>query len=127
MPKLDAGLAGLFTGLESKGLLESTAVYVTGEFGRTPKINDSSSEGGRDHYPRCMFMLMGGGGVKGGQVLGESDEKAAAPKHEGFKPEDVAASFLHALGIDHQKEYHTSIGRPVHVVRDGNVINDLFA
>ena len=126
LPKLDAGLSGLFVGLEQKGLLDSTTVYVTGEFGRTPKINTRSAEGGRDHYPRCMFMMMGGGGVKGGQVLGESDEKAAGPKHEGFKPEDVAASFFHSLGIDHQKEFQTSIGRPVHIVRDGTVIPQLF-
>lgn len=127
LPKLDAGLAGLFHGLQQKGLLESTSVYVTGEFGRTPKINSRSAEGGRDHYPRCMFMLMGGGGVRGGQVIGESDAKGAAPKHEGIKPEDVAASFYHSLGINHLKEYHTSIGRPVHIVRDGTVLKQLFS
>ena len=127
LPKLDGGLAGIFAGLEQKGLLDSTTVYVTGEFGRTPKINTRSAEGGRDHYPRCMFMMMGGGGVKGGQVLGASDAKAAGPLHEGFKPEDVAASFFHSLGIDHQKEFQTSIGRPVHIVRDGSVIPELFS
>jgi len=126
LPKLDSGLAGLFNGLQQKGLLESTAVYVTGEFGRTPKINASSPEGGRDHYPRCMFMLMGGGGVRGGQILGESDASGAGPKHEGIKPEDVAASFYHALGIDCHKEYQTSVGRPVQIVRDGQVIEGLF-
>ena len=126
LPKLDAGLAGLFVGLEQKGLLESTTVYVTGEFGRTPKINTRSADGGRDHYPRCMFMLMGGGGIRGGQVIGESDAKAAGPKNDGIKPEDVAASFYHSLGINHRHEYHTSVGRPVHIVRDGNVIDRLF-
>lgn len=126
LPKLDAGLSGLFTGLARKGLLDSTCVYVTGEFGRTPKINTRSAEGGRDHYPRCMFMLMGGGGVRGGQVIGQSDDSAAGPLHEGIQPEDVAASFLHSIGIDHLKEYHTSIGRPVHIVRDGTVIPELF-
>src|SRR6185436_2825912 len=61
LPVLDEGLAALFTGLEAKGLLSTTAVFVTGEFGRTPKINTRSAEGGRDHYPRCMFMLQAGG------------------------------------------------------------------
>ena len=56
-----------------------------------------------------------------------SDAKAAGPLHEGFKPEDVAASFFHSLGIDHQKEFHTSIGRPIHIVRDGSVIPELFS
>ena len=90
LPKLDEGLSGLLIGLEQRGLLESTAVYVTGEFGRTPKINSRSAEGGRDHYPRCMFMLMAGGGVRGGQVIGESDDTAAGPRHEAIKPDDVA-------------------------------------
>ena len=126
LPKLDAGLSGLFNGLAEKGLLETTTVYVSGEFGRTPKINAKSAEGGRDHYPRCMFMLMGGGPVNGGQVIGQSDEKAAGPKNDLIKPEDVAATFYRTLGIDHRKEYQTSIGRPISVVRDGNLLNDLI-
>jgi uncharacterized protein (DUF1501 family) len=127
LPPLDEGLAALFTGLAEKGLLESTVVYITGEFGRTPKINKRSPTGGRDHYPRCMFMLMAGGGIQGGRVLGESDDKATLPAAEGFSPDDVAASFYHGLGIDHQKEYHTDSGRPVMIVRNGTVIRDLFA
>jgi len=126
LPKLDAGLSGLLAGLEQRGLLESTAVLVTGEFGRTPKINERSAEGGRDHYPRCMFMLMAGGGVRGGQVIGESDQKAAAPKHDGFSPDDVAATFYHNLGIDPALEYESSTGRPITLVRDGRVIQELF-
>lgn len=125
LPPLDESLSALFVGLEARGLLESTIVYVTGEFGRTPKIN--TERNGRDHYPRNMFMLMAGGGVKGGQVLGESDEKGTMPKNDGFSPDDVAASFYHALGINHEQEYHTNTGRPVMIVRDGKVIPALFA
>ncbi|MDA8744200.1 DUF1501 domain-containing protein [Rubripirellula amarantea] len=127
LPAFDEGLSALFAGLEMRGLLESTAVYVTGEFGRTPKINDRSTEGGRDHYPRCMFMLMAGGGVRGGQVIGESDDTAAGPRHEAIKPDDVAASFYANLGIDPKSEYQTSTGRPITLVRDGEVIPELFA
>ena len=127
LPKLDAGLSGLLTGLEQRGLLESTAVYVTGEFGRTPKINTRTAEGGRDHYPRCMFMLMAGGAVRGGQVIGESDDTAAGPRHEGISPDDVAASFYYNLGIDPTMEYDTSTGRPITLVRDGNIIQELFS
>ena len=122
LPTLDGGLAALFLGLEQKGLLASTAVMVTGEFGRTPKIN---ARAGRDHYPRAMFMLMAGGGIKGGQVVGESDEKGAGPKAEGIRPDDVAATLYHCLGIDHRKEYRTSTGRPVMIVRDGEPIRAL--
>ncbi len=127
LPKLDSGLSALYVGLEQRGLLSSTSVMCTGEFGRTPKINDRSAEGGRDHYPRCMFMLMAGGGMKGGQVIGESDEDGAGPKHEAIRPDDVAASFYHSLGIDPKMEYHTETGRPITLVRDGNVIPQLFA
>jgi hypothetical protein len=127
LPPLDTGLSALLTGLAQKGLLESTVVFVTGEFGRTPKINARSAEGGRDHYPRCMFMLLAGGGIRGGQVLGESDETASAPKNEGFSPDQVAATFYRALGIDHTKEYHTNSGRPIMIVRDGTIIDKLLA
>ena len=126
LPRLDAGLTGLLVGLQQKGLLESTAIYVTGEFGRTPKINERSTEGGRDHYPRCMFMLLAGGGLKTGQVVGESDAKAAGPKHDPIHPEDVAATFYHALGINPAKEYDTATGRPISVVRDGKLIQPLL-
>ncbi len=125
LPPFDQSLAALLNGLEQKGLLESTAVFVTGEFGRTPKINTERI--GRDHYPRCMFMLMAGGGVQGGRVLGESNENGTLPAADGWSPDDVAASFYHALGIDHTKEYRTTTGRPVMIVRDGHVIDGLFA
>ncbi|MCH8047686.1 MAG: DUF1501 domain-containing protein, partial [Planctomycetes bacterium] len=128
LPKIDEGLSALFNGLEEKGLLETTTVFVTGEFGRTPKINSRSTPGGRDHYPRCMFMLMAGGGIRGGQVVGKSDKKATLPADgEGFSPDDVAASFYHSLGINHKKEYHTDTGRPVMIVRNGSVIEQLFS
>ncbi|MDZ4687151.1 MAG: DUF1501 domain-containing protein [Planctomycetaceae bacterium] len=127
LPPFDAGFAGLLNGLEQKGLLESTAVFVTGEFGRTPKINSRGPAVGRDHYARSMFMLMAGGSIKGGQVVGESDDKGLGPVNHEWSPADVAASFFHNLGIDHRKEYHTNTGRPVMIVRDGSVIPELFA
>jgi hypothetical protein len=127
LPELDAGLSALFCGLEQKGLLSSTAVLTTGEFGRTPKINTRSAEGGRDHYPRCMFMLAAGGRFRGGQVVGASDETASGPANEAISPDDVAASFYHNLGIDPQQEFATETGRPITLVRDGKVIDALFA
>ena len=121
-PQLDAGLSGLFLALAVKGLLDSTSVFVSGEFGRTPKINQ---RGGRDHYPRAMFCLLAGGGIKGGQVIGESDAKGEGPKDRVITPDDVAATFYKTLGIDHTKEYHTPSGRPVMIVRYGKVLNEL--
>jgi len=123
LPNLDDGLAGLFQALEAKGLLETTAVFVTGEFGRTPKINQ---RGGRDHYPRAMFCLLAGGGMEGGQVIGASDAKGEGPRDRVISPDDVAATFYHTLGIDHTKEYHTPTGRPVMIVRHGQPIPELL-
>lgn len=124
LPNFDSGMAGLFRALEAKGLLASTSVFATGEFGRTPKVNPRA---GRDHYPRSMFCLLGGGGIKGGQVVGESDAKAEQPKDKAITPDDVAATFYTALGINPTKEYRTPGGRPVMIVRYGNVIKELLA
>ncbi len=123
LPGLDSGLSGLFTTLLEKGLLDSTSIFVTGEFGRTPKVNE---RGGRDHYPRNMFCLLAGGGMRGGQVVGESDALGEGPASKGITPDDVAASFYHSLGIDVTKEYHTPSGRPVMIVRNGRPIRQLF-
>jgi uncharacterized protein (DUF1501 family) len=122
LPPLDAGVSGLLNALAAKGMLESTSVFVTGEFGRTPKINQRT---GRDHYPRAMFCLLAGGGIKGGQVVGESDAKGEGPKDRAITPDDVAATFYHTLGIDHRHEFNTPTGRPVMITRYGNVIRDL--
>jgi hypothetical protein len=126
LPPLDEGLSGLFGGLAEKGLLDTTSVFVTGEFGRTPKINTRSAEGGRDHYPRCMFMLMGGGGMRGGQVVGKSDDKAVGPADRVITPDNAAATFYQSMGIDYRMEYQSSIGRPITIVRDGSAISELI-
>ncbi len=123
LPTFDQGFSALLETLEERGLLASTAVLATGEFGRTPKVN---GEAGRDHWARAMCCVLAGGAVRGGQVLGASDEKAAEPAAKGFAPDDVAATFYHLLGIDHRKEYQTAAGRPITLVRDGNVIEGLL-
>jgi len=124
LPQFDQGLAALLAQLDSRGRLDSTTVLVTGEFGRTPKINPRA---GRDHWPRAFSVLMAGGGVRGGQVIGASDEKGMGPADQPITPDAVAASFYRSLGVDHQKEYHTNTGRPVMIVRHGEVISDLFS
>lgn len=124
LPPLDQGLAALFQTLAQRGLLETTSILVTGEFGRTPKINDKA---GRDHWPRSMFMLLAGGAFRTGQIAGESDENGMGPVGEPITPEQVAATFYRSLGIDHRHEYHTSTGRPVMIVREGSVLPQLLA
>jgi hypothetical protein len=123
LPQLDQGLAALLATLKHRGLLDSTAILVVGEFGRTPKVNERA---GRDHWPRAMCALLAGGGIRSAQVVGESDEHGMGPLDEGFTPDQLAASFYHALGIDFRKEYHTSTGRPVMIVREGALLPGLF-
>ncbi len=124
LPPFDKGLAGLFDRLKERGLFESTAIMVAGEFGRTPQIN---GQGGRDHWARAMFALMAGGDIRGGQVIGETDAKAAEPKNESVSPEDLASSFFRNIGIDSKMEFQANVGRPITLVRDGNPIEQLFS
>lgn len=124
LPQLDEAVSALLVTLAERGLLRKTVVIVLGEFGRTPKVNQRA---GRDHWPRAMFVLLAGGPFGGGKVVGASDEKGQGPAERAISPDDIAASLYHALGIDHTKEYHTPTGRPVMIVRYGNVIPELFA
>ncbi|MGB0582646.1 MAG: DUF1501 domain-containing protein, partial [Limisphaerales bacterium] len=122
LPSFDRSFAAFLRTLEDKGLRESTAVMVTGEFGRTPKVNTTA---GRDHWPRAMFSLMTGGEVNCGQVLGASDEKGTGPAAGGWSPDDLAASFYQNIGIDPQTEFHSRTGRPITLIRDGKPIPGL--
>jgi uncharacterized protein (DUF1501 family) len=124
LPTWDAGVAALLEDLHRQGLLESTVVWCTGEFGRTPKINNTNA--GRDHWPRAMSMIFAGAGIRGGQVIGKTDRTASEPVEAALAAEDAAASFYHALGIDHHKEYRTPDGRPVYLVREGKPIKALW-
>jgi uncharacterized protein (DUF1501 family) len=95
-PMFDAAYSALLEDLHQRGLLDRTLVVATGEFGRTPWINPA---GGRDHWPQCWTMLFAGGGVRGGQVIGESDAIAAAPKNRPVALAEVNATIDRALGI----------------------------
>jgi len=122
LPMLDRGLSALLLDLEQRGLLDETVVFVTGEFGRTPRVN---KDAGRDHWPHAFSMLFAGGGVKGGQVIGKTDATAAQVSERPVTPEDAAATLYRLLGIDAKKEYQTPSGRPVALVRDGKAMAEL--
>lgn len=124
IPPLDSAITGTVTALKAKGLLERTLVVIMGEFGRTPKINQNR---GRDHYPRANWSLMTGGGVRPGQLIGATDKGGVSPTdNTDLHPDDIAASILHALGIDHHTEYFTKTNRPVSLIPNGRVISELF-
>jgi len=95
-PSFDNAFSRLLTNLEESGLLDSTLVVATGEFGRTPKLN---SNGGRDHWAGCWSALVAGGGVKGGQVIGRSDRTGTEPADRPVSPQELVASIFHALSI----------------------------
>jgi uncharacterized protein (DUF1501 family) len=123
LPWLDAGVATLFRDLADHGLLDRTLVLVTGEFGRTPRVNKNA---GRDHWGPAFSLLLGGGGVQGGRVLGTSDARAEKPATDPYGPEDLAATLCRLLGINPEEEFHTPDGRPVKIVNNGRVILDLI-
>jgi len=123
LPALDAGMSTLFRDLHDRGMLDSTLVVVTGEFGRTPRINRNA---GRDHWGPAFTVALGGGGVHGGRVIGASDARAERPANTPHGPEDLAATMYHLLGIDPNAEFHTPEGRPVRVVNNGRVIESLL-
>jgi uncharacterized protein (DUF1501 family) len=124
LPPVDAGFSTLLKDLEDRGLLKDTLVLWMGEFGRTPRVNRN---GGRDHYPRCQSVVFAGGGVKGGQAVGKSDDTASAPAERPVKPEDMAATIYHLLGIDAHKMYESNTGRPIRINEGGEVIKELVA
>jgi uncharacterized protein (DUF1501 family) len=119
---LDQALAALISDLDQRGLLATTLVVCMGEFGRTPQINPLA---GRDHWPQTSCALLAGAGVPGGQVIGETDEKGAAPKSRPVSPQDIATTLYAKLGIDCEKMYVTPQDRPVKIVDGGTRIKEL--
>ena len=116
-------MSTLFRDLSDRGLLEKTMVIVTGEFGRTPRINKNA---GRDHWGPGFTVAMGGGGIKGGHVVGTSDARAERPAENPYGPEDLAVTLHHLLGINPKDEFHTAEGRPVPIAGDGRLIRELI-
>ena len=112
VPPLDRALSTLLADLEARGLFESTIVLVMGEFGRTPNINPGR---GRDHWGHCWSLVLGGGGIKGGQVVGASDERGAYVAERLVTIGDLFATVYKALGIDWTKTYTGPGGRPIYI------------
>jgi uncharacterized protein (DUF1501 family) len=107
--------------LSERGLLDTTLVILSGEFGRTPEINVN---GGRDHWPNCFSVVLAGAGVPGGSVYGESDSDGMFVKENPVQVPDFTATLFHKLGIDYTKEYHTGLGRPIRI-SDGKPLSFL--
>ena len=110
LPMTDQTLPTFLTDMDERGLLEDTLVVWMGEFGRTPRINGNVS---RDHWPQCYTALLAGAGVKRGYVHGASDKNGAYPADDPVRPDDLAATMFHLLGIDPETEVRGLGGRPV--------------
>ena len=124
-PMFDNAYSSLLEDLSRIGLLDTTLVLATGEFGRTPRINPA---GGRDHWPQCWTVVMAGGGVKGGQVVGASDSISGAPQDRPVTPAHLAATVYKCLGIPIDTELKTPQGRIVRLVDHGfDPIDELFS
>jgi len=126
LPPLDQGFAALLEDLDSRGLLDETLVILTGEFGRNPKIGtEGGVNPGRDHWSPCFTSVFAGGGVRGGQYIGASDQNGAYPATRPITPNDFGATVYQSLGINSDFEVFDRLQRPIQLVK-GEVIPGLF-
>lgn len=117
LPEMDRGMATLFEDLGQRGLLDSTIVWWTGEFGRTPKIQwQAPWNGGRGHYGKCFSSVLAGGGFKGGHVVGSSCEKGLEVAERPVYPEDMIGSLYTQMGIDPEGKLPNSRGLDIKVM-----------
>jgi hypothetical protein len=134
LPKLDLAISGLFTDLAQRGLMGKVLVVVCGEFSRTPRMNDGGNGGpprsmgtpGRDHWGNAMFCVLGGGGLKGGQIVGSTDRLGERPKDRPLTPGDIHQTIYHVLGVDPKTQFLDHSGRPIPAVDGGEPIRELI-
>ena len=120
---LDRALGNLLQDLSDRGLLDETLVVLTTEFGRTPVINYNA---GRDHHPAVFSAALAGGGIKGGQFYGSSDDEGHSVDEDGVLPADLNATIASALGLPLNKVITSPTGRPFKVAHDGDPITKLL-
>lgn len=134
LPMVDQALYGLFTDLSERNLAEKTLVVVCGEFSRTPRMNDGGNGGapgsmgtpGRDHWGNAMFCVLGGGGVKGGQIVGATNRLGEYPAARPITCGDIHATIYQVLGVDPSVSFLNHAGRPVPAIDRGDVIAELI-
>lgn len=121
-PEIDQAVSALVEDLDQRGLMDNVLLVVSGEFGRTPKINGS---GGRDHWAPLSTLALAGGGLKMGQVVGESAEKADVPKTTPITPQDLMATVFKVLDLDQRIQFTNQAGRPTYMIETGKPIAEL--
>jgi hypothetical protein len=121
-PMLDAGLSGLLTDMDERGLLDETLVVCIGEFGRSPQrgvstSGNNNSDDGRDHWPYCYTAVVAGAGIKRGHIHGESDATGSAPIAQPVHPIELLATVYHAMGIDPNTIVYNHLNQPRELVK----------
>jgi len=119
---LDQGMSALLDDLSGRGLLDSTLVLWMGDFGRTPRINE---KGGRDHFPACSSVLLAGGGIRGGQVIGSTDQNGAEVRDRPITVPDLYRTVAQVLDVNADKQRVAPSGRPIKTVNGGKLIEGL--
>ena len=122
-PALDHAIAAFVSDVAARGLTEKVLLVISGEFGRTPRINRNA---GRDHWAPLSTLALSGGSFRMGQVIGESMSKADVPKTSPIRPQDLMASIFHHLGLDPKTQFVNQAGRPVFVLEQGQAIAELI-
>ncbi|REK34939.1 MAG: DUF1501 domain-containing protein [Planctomycetota bacterium] len=125
--EVDEGVSALLTDLKQRGMLEKTLVVVLGEFGRTPKINQSTPNVGRDHFARNFNLLMAGGGIKGGVCVGTTSSDGMEIDDRPVEVDDFFHTMCRCMGIDADKELITPEGRPLRIVDAGAPVEELLS
>ena len=121
-PQLDQAVAAFVQDLNERGENENIMLVISGEFGRTPRVDKNA---GRDHWSNLSTLALAGGGLKVGQVVGESNSKVERPKSAPITPQDLMATVFHVLGIDRNLHYYNQAGRPTPMIEEGKPISEL--
>lgn len=124
-PFLDQGLSALIEDVYLRGLDRKVLIVAAGEFGRTPRLVQSSGLIGRDHWPDAQSVLISGGGLRMGQVVGATNRRGEFPAERPLTPKDLLATVYRHLGIDHRREFHDFSGRPIAILSEGEPIREL--
>lgn len=127
LPGLDAAVSSLLIDLDARGLLDETLVLCLSEHGRTPKINNHDRGGGRDHWSQAYSVMLAGAGINRGTVVGASDAQGAFVKERPVSPEDILATMYHLQGISLDTTIPDRLKRPVRLVENGEVTDELLA
>jgi len=121
-PELDHAVATFLQDVQKRGLSDQILLVITGEFGRTPKVNRNA---GRDHWAPLSTLALAGGGLKMGQVIGQAAAKGDVPASQPIRPQDLMATVFHVLGIDPRTQFVNQAGRPVSMIEEGRPIAGL--